>query len=203
MLPLIVSILGVSVSAGLFWIGFERYKREVPHKGLSYSVEDNGGEFGGETFTIHVWNSGNVPIEQEDYLSAMGFNLGDMAEVQEVSVEGQQPEDLVVDASAAPSGKIQIAPIYLNPRDSFTLRISLKDSRFVGAPRPYGRIRGVHQLFRAVGVQTGAARPHKRTSLWGPPRRSEWVALIQALGPAILGLIGTLATAVLTYLVAH
>jgi hypothetical protein len=118
MLPLIVSILGVSVSAGLFWIGFERYKREVPHKGLSYSVEDNGGEFGGETLTIHVWNSGNVPIEQEDYLSAMGFNLGDMAEVQEVSVEGQQPEDLVVDASAAPSGKIQIAPIYLNPRDS-------------------------------------------------------------------------------------
>jgi len=151
---------------GSFWVAIRRYRRELPSKGLSYFVASKG-----QTVRIHIWNSGNAPIEKEDYLSPVGFTFGHDAHIREAYVESQTPEDLGLnlgDEKGLDSGNLEIPQIYVNPNDKFAFRIVLADTEKLNNPKPYGRIRGTHQLFKETKARrlVGATeRPSIQTYL--------------------------------------
>jgi hypothetical protein len=133
------------ISAATLWIAILRYRREVVNKRISYFVKsskDNLARF-------YVWNSGNAPIEQEDYISSsLGFEFGNQVTFRDVSVEYQAPHDLGVNVTVVDSVRLEIPKLVLNPGDGFTVQVLIADSEVKQKPRPYGRIRGTHELFK-------------------------------------------------------
>jgi hypothetical protein len=145
-LSITVASVGVMISAGSLWIAQQRYKVEVLRKRLSYFLSSFSYN-GTQHVAIYIWNSGNTPIEQEDFISPLGFTMGNDAEILTARVGYQEPEDLGVTIQVVNAVKLEIGPIYLNPEDRFTLETSLATADDVRDNiRPYGRIRGVHRV---------------------------------------------------------
>jgi hypothetical protein len=149
-----VAIISALISASSFWVAVQRYRREVARKQLTYFSRSKIRQ---AAITIYVWNSGNILIEPEDYISPLGFNFGEGTQVQDVKVEYQVPEDLDIAVKVVDSQKLEIIPTLLNPEDEFAVRVLLRFpekpqqarrlTRRVD-PKPYGRIRGTHIALR-------------------------------------------------------
>ena len=134
---LVVGIVSALAGIGSFWVAIKRYRREVPQKQLSYRTKTSADN---QNVTIYTWNSGNSVIDPEDYVSPIGYNFGDV-QIRESFVVEQAPEDLGVEATVLDSRKLELAPLVLNPKDSFTLRVRTGETESTVNPRPYGRIR--------------------------------------------------------------
>lgn len=79
---------------------------------------------------LKLWNSGNVPIEIDDYenRNPIKFNFGDKAEVLNVEVLETTPSNLKsrVNASLkADRGNVVLEPLLLNNQDTITLKVLL------------------------------------------------------------------------------
>jgi hypothetical protein len=172
---LVVGILSLVVSAASFGIAALRYRREVENKQLSYFVEPADRD----SVSVYVWNSGNTPIEEEDFISdSIGFDFGREVQIRDVSVEFQSPEDLGVNVTLEESGRLEVPAIFLNPGDRFTLRALFSNSDVQGKLRPYGRIRGIHDLFR---VGKPEAKEFGETTSSSPSRGTKLFAIIGIL----------------------
>jgi hypothetical protein len=98
----VLPLISAAIAAVALWITVQRYRREVTHKRISYFVKSADKDLA----RIYVWNSGNAPIEQEDYISSsLGFDFGNEVQFRAVSVEYQAPQDLGVEVSAMDAGK--------------------------------------------------------------------------------------------------
>jgi len=141
---------------GSFWVAIRRYRREVPQKQISYRTKTAADN---QKVTIYAWNSGNSVIDPEDYISPIGFNFGKNVQIRESIVVEQSPEDLGIEAKVLDARKLELAPLVLNPKDSFTLHVRMGETELTVNPRPYGRVRGVHQLFRLIEAERETGKP--------------------------------------------
>ena len=151
-----LAIISALISASSFWVAVQRYKREVARKQLTYSLSAKKRQ---AAIIILVRNSGNILIEPDDYISPLGFDFGEGAQVHEATVEYQVPEDLDTSVTVVDSRKLEILPALLNPEDRFAVRVFLKfpeklawqKAEYLTArvdPKPYGRIRGTHKALQ-------------------------------------------------------
>jgi len=152
-----LAVISALISASSFWVAVQKYRREVARKHLTYFSHVNPRQ---ATIVIHIWNSGNILIEPEDYISHLGFDFGQGTQVHEAKVEYQVPEDLDIAVKIADSQKLEILPSLLNPEDRFAVRLLLRfpekpqQARRLAArvdPKPYGRIRGTHKALKKKG----------------------------------------------------
>jgi hypothetical protein len=89
---------------------------------------------------IEISNTGNLPIEAEDYKIPISFNFGEEAQVLTAEVIKTIPEELHASVSTD-EGIVLLTPILTNPGDSLTLKIIVSElgeeikasSRMVGA----------------------------------------------------------------------
>jgi len=158
---LVVGIVSALAGIGSFWVAIKRYRREVPQKQLSYRTKTSADN---QNVTIYTWNSGNSVIDPEDYVSPIGYNFGDV-QIRESFVVEQAPEDLGVEATVLDSRKLELAPLVLNPKDSFTLRVRTGETESTVNPRPYGRIRREHQLFMLREAEREIGKPASPSGL--------------------------------------
>ena len=173
---------------------------EILRKKLSYFLSAflrNDNHF----VIIYVWNSGNTSIEKEDYINPLSFNLGKDVQILAARVRYQAPEDLGVAVEVIEPGKVEIPPVYLNPRDRFSLETILKTSYDVRKNmKPYGRIRGAHQVFEEEermprGLEFGEpTRPELASSAGGYKSRLQKVSDLPLIVGMVFGIIGATAT---------
>lgn len=91
---------------------------------------------------IYLRNSGNVPIEESDYIQPLGFRFGKEARILSAEVVKTKPENMQVSIEADRNG-ITLKPDVFNGGDALALKVLLTGNSEV---RPEGRVKGVSRL---------------------------------------------------------
>jgi hypothetical protein len=91
---------------------------------------------------LHLLNTGNVPIEESDYVHPIGFTFGEGANILSAEVVETRPPDMKTSLHID-GRKVHLHPDILNGGDGVELRILLTGSDEV---RPTGRIKGINQV---------------------------------------------------------
>lgn len=120
---------------------------EITYKGKK--IED------AQLVLIEISNTGNVPIEAEDYKKPISFNFGEEAQVLTAEVIKTDPEELQASVSID-KGIVSLTPILTNAGDSLTLKIIV--SGLGEVTKASSRIIGVKQLEEA--------KPPMNLGLW-------------------------------------
>lgn len=94
---------------------------------------------------LKLWNSGNQPILATDYERPISFGTGEASRLLTADVTEAEPLGLQVDYEIS-GNKLVLKPMLLNPGDSVTLKLLVRDAgaRLV----PDSRIVGVKSLHR-------------------------------------------------------
>lgn len=128
-----------------------------------------------------IRNSGNVPVAATDFERPFAIVLGDRAHVLGFEVARTSPTDLSP-VVTADSGCLTVAPLLLNPGDSFELSALVSDSS--ARPRLEARVSGVAKL-ADLGGYDGS-----RSQLIS---KRDWI--VSTLAGALVAIVGLVAGA--------
>jgi hypothetical protein len=101
--------------------------------------------------TMHIWNSGSLPIVASDFIEPLSLSIEAGARLLSADIVGANPPELHptvrIDEHAA-----VVEPLLLNPGDSFVVKLLIQD----GNERvlPTGRIIGVRTIDRVMDPDT-------------------------------------------------
>jgi hypothetical protein len=96
---------------------------------------------------VRVTNQGNQPITPGDFVRPLSLSLNQDAVVLSAATVQKEPNDLSIDATYT-ANVIEIAPLLLNPKDSFTIK--LLASEYQSGPSITARISGVSKITEIV-----------------------------------------------------
>jgi hypothetical protein len=156
------TVLATLLAAAAIWVSIWLYRRQRTRKALSYEVQTTSlvsihsaaeGRIkvffeGDEVEQAHlvetrVENSGNVPVEPDDFNQPIIFDLGKGASALTVDVTGIMPADL--HGQVVLNGQeVELRPLLLNPGDGLTLKVIARD--FAGKVTCHYRIVGISHM---------------------------------------------------------
>jgi hypothetical protein len=155
----VVAIIGVLIAYLLFWA--ERQRKQLDYEVLVrtplISIREEE-ELEGrlsilldgqplpkpdlETVVVRLTNSGNVPVDDEDFSGPIKLSFGDNAEVLTAAVIKTEPKHFEAMAQVEPDAKKQVllSPVLLNKGQSVTIKSLVRQA---GTLNVYGHIKGV------------------------------------------------------------
>jgi uncharacterized membrane protein YeaQ/YmgE (transglycosylase-associated protein family) len=93
---------------------------------------------------IRIFNSGNVPIEEQEYARPLLIDFSDQSEIISVNIIEETPENLGV-ALKHDKTSITVTPLLMNKGDSFTVQILASKYKMLAVS---GRISDVQRVTR-------------------------------------------------------
>jgi len=118
----------------------EEMKKELEIMYRGRKIED------AQLVLIEISNTGNIQIEEKDYIKPISFDFGEKAQVLTAEVIRMNPEELQA-STTIDKGTISLMPVLTNAGDSFTLKIIV--SGLGEVIKPSSRISGVKHLEEA------------------------------------------------------
>jgi hypothetical protein len=136
---------------------------------------------------IKCFNSGNVPIEEQDYSRPLLIDFGDQAELISVNVIEEIPANLGVVLKHDKSS-VTVHPLLMNKRDTFLLQILVSKYKSLSVS---GRISGVQRINR---IDTGIDNQTSRKSSLILAIAASFLSLLagflaNSLSPGLIGLV--------------
>jgi hypothetical protein len=104
-------------------------------------------------FLVRVWNAGSEPIRSSDFERPLSFSAAAPAQILTVATAAVLPESLTPEL-VFEAHSLTLAPMLLNPGDSLTLKILVKDAS--ASLKPDARIVGVTRLQAGDGASRRA-----------------------------------------------
>lgn len=94
---------------------------------------------------VRVYNSGNVPITPSDLIEPLVLSFGEQTETLGVEILDTEPRDLNP-AFDVDAGRIEFAPLLLNPEDSLIVKALVKGTGSQPSISVQSRIVGIHNI---------------------------------------------------------
>jgi len=130
-----------------------------------------------ESLTLQFENSGNVPINAQDFEKPMEVVFEKDSHILSAEVANASPSNLKPTVSLSVAS-IAIAPLLLNANDRFALTIVVSGS--VGTPRPNARISGIGEITTLADQDSKQLGRILAVAAWG--------VIVMTLVPYMFGL---------------
>jgi hypothetical protein len=100
-------------------------------------------------FLVRVWNAGSEPIKSIDFERPLSFSVAAPAQILTVATAAVLPESLTPEL-VFEAHSLTVAPMLLNPGDSLTLKVLVKNAS--ASLKPDARIVGVTRIQKGDGA---------------------------------------------------
>lgn len=100
---------------------------------------------------LKIWNSGNTHILAEDYIDPIKFDFGKNAEILDAEILETSPNDIKDNRKASlklDTGSLILEPLFLNSKDSITIKVLLAQTLIIKEIKANGRIVGINQIIK-------------------------------------------------------